>query len=110
MTKAAFLWVALSLSALARCASSPDSLSEASYQNFFLGRKGLDVFPPELKHLAPLLSIFGTVVDAPHPFYMVAESHRTPLYFPMQKVPKIRFRMSSVVVVPVISSRGRRAP
>ena len=37
--------------------------------------------------------------------------HRcTLLYFPMQKVPKIKFRMSSVVVAPVISSRGRRAP
>jgi hypothetical protein len=32
----------------------------------------------------------------------------TPLYFPMQKVPKMRFRMSSVVVAPVISSRGRK--
>jgi hypothetical protein len=30
-------------------------------------------------------------------------------YLPMQKVPKIRFRMSSVVVAPVISSSGRRA-
>jgi len=36
--------------------------------------------------------------------------HWTPLYFPMQKVPKIKFRMSSAVVAPVISSRGRRAP
>ena len=34
----------------------------------------------------------------------------TLLYFPMQKVLKIRFRMSSLVVAPVISSRGRRAP
>jgi len=31
-------------------------------------------------------------------------------YFPMQKVLKIKLRMSSVVVAPVISSRGRRAP
>lgn len=30
-------------------------------------------------------------------------------YFPMQKVLNIRVRMSSVVVAPVISSRGRRA-
>jgi hypothetical protein len=31
------------------------------------------------------------------------------LYFPMQNVLKIRLRMSSVVVAPVIASRGRRA-
>ncbi len=31
------------------------------------------------------------------------------LYFPMQNVLKIRLRMSSVVVAPVISSSGRRA-
>lgn len=30
-------------------------------------------------------------------------------YLPMQKVLKMRFRMSSLVVAPVISSRGRRA-
>jgi hypothetical protein len=36
--------------------------------------------------------------------------YRTLLYFPMQKVLKIRLRMSSVVVAPVISSSGRRAP
>jgi len=30
-------------------------------------------------------------------------------YFPMQKVLKIRLRMSSFVVAPVISSRGRSA-
>jgi hypothetical protein len=30
-------------------------------------------------------------------------------YFPMQKVLKIRLRMSSVVVAPVMASRGRRA-
>src|SRR5260370_39021435 len=30
-------------------------------------------------------------------------------YLPMQKVLKIRFRMSSVVVAPVIASRERRA-
>jgi len=34
----------------------------------------------------------------------------TLLYFPMQKVLKIKLRMSSVVVAPVISSSGRRAP
>ena len=31
------------------------------------------------------------------------------VYFPMQKVLKIRFRMSSLVVAPVISSSGRNA-
>jgi hypothetical protein len=31
------------------------------------------------------------------------------LYFPMQKEEKIRFRMSSVVVAPVIWSSGRKA-
>jgi len=34
----------------------------------------------------------------------------TPPHFPMQKVPNIRLRMSSVVVAPVISSSGRSAP
>ncbi len=38
-----------------------------------------------------------------------SEPHCTPLYFPMQNLPKIRLRMSSVVVAPVISSRGRSA-
>ena len=32
------------------------------------------------------------------------------LYFPMQNELKIRFRMSSAVVAPVMSSRGRSAP
>ncbi len=32
-----------------------------------------------------------------------------PPYLPMQKVEKIRFRMSSAVVAPVIESMGRRA-
>jgi hypothetical protein len=31
------------------------------------------------------------------------------VYFPMQNLLKIKFRMSSVVVAPVISSSGRRA-
>jgi len=31
-------------------------------------------------------------------------------YFPMQNVLKIRFRMSSAVVAPVIPSSGRSAP
>jgi hypothetical protein len=35
---------------------------------------------------------------------------RSEAYFPMQNVLKIRFRMSSVVVAPVISSKGRNAP
>ena len=30
-------------------------------------------------------------------------------YFPMQKLPKMRFKMSSAVVAPVISSSGRKA-
>jgi len=30
-------------------------------------------------------------------------------YFPMQKVEKMRFRMSSAVVAPVMASMGRRA-
>ncbi len=33
----------------------------------------------------------------------------TRAYLPMQNVPKIRLRMSSVVVAPVISSSARRA-
>jgi hypothetical protein len=32
------------------------------------------------------------------------------IYLPMQKVEKMRLRMSSVVVAPVISSKGRSAP
>ena len=32
------------------------------------------------------------------------------IYFPMQNVAKIRFKMSSAVVAPVIASIGRRAP
>jgi hypothetical protein len=34
----------------------------------------------------------------------------SPFYFPMQKVEKIKFRMSSLVVSPVSESRWRRAP
>ncbi len=45
-------------------------------------------------------------------FVRLVYAHWTPAegyYFPMQKVPKIKLRMSSVVVAPVISSSGRRA-
>lgn len=55
------------------CPSLPDSISEVSYQHLFLGRKSFDVVAPELKHLAPLLSVFGAVVDAPNPFYLMVE-------------------------------------
>jgi hypothetical protein len=37
------------------------------------------------------------------------EHSRTHLYFPMQKVEKIRFRISSAVVAPVNASRLRSA-
>ena len=50
-----------------------DLLPEVRYQYLLLGRKRLDEVPPELKHLTPLLSVFGTVVDAPHSFYLVVE-------------------------------------
>ena len=45
-----------------------------------------------------------------HRLYISLDLDGRLLYFPMQKVLKIRLRMSSVVVAPVISSRGRRAP
>ena len=40
---------------------------------------------------------------------VIHSSGKIPHYFPMQKVLKISPRISSVVVAPVISSRGRRA-
>ena len=37
-----------------------------------------------------------------------ARDRRCPSYFPIQKLLKMRFRMSSAVVSPVIESSGRR--
>ena len=41
--------------------------------------------------------------------FTMGRLYQAPAYFPMQKVEKMRFRISSAVVAPVIASMGRSA-
>jgi|GEM_PF-1011910 len=59
------------------------------------------IFPIGRNHAAKPRSCWQVTVGGLHP-------KRNP-HFPMQKVLKIKFRMSSVVVAPVTSSSGRSA-
>ncbi len=56
-------------------------------------------FPPPKGEMA---EIFPTMLD-------LVGFDGIQVYFPMQNLLKIKFRMSSFVVAPVISSSGRRA-
>ena len=50
-----------------------------------------------------------SIVNRSALLFLLPTTHTLQPYFPMQKVEKMRLRMSSAVVAPVMASMGRRA-